>query len=266
MNGAVHHRTFTREQEMEEFSRLRRLAVEGQYDAWAKLRQALVTKHLGLVRSLAKRMVTQQPFEDRFQDGVFGLMRAVEKFDPAFDVRFSTYATYWIRQALYRPPGVAYRTIQLSAYAWQRRNRSLQSEPLPYALPWTALAFGEDGLPEDWHLAFADPSANVDDQLLAYLEYGRMTRKIEACLRSADEEHGHLRANAFCLLTGYGSEEDPITITEASARLGISPFKTRKYYEETLRMIAAHLSVQPAHALQIVYALTEFRAQRNISS
>ena len=59
----------------------------------------MVTRNLGLVGKLAKKLYyknEQYSYEDLFQEGVFGLIRAIEKFDPKAGCRFSTYSYYWV--------------------------------------------------------------------------------------------------------------------------------------------------------------------------
>ncbi|MET7635712.1 sigma-70 family RNA polymerase sigma factor [Streptomyces sp. NPDC005078] len=72
-------------------------------DVRRRARDCLVAHNQRLVHSLARHYVEQGlEYEDLFQHGVLGLLRAVRKFDPEMGNKFSTYATWWIRQAITR--------------------------------------------------------------------------------------------------------------------------------------------------------------------
>jgi RNA polymerase primary sigma factor len=77
------------------------LAAKAEWGEWA--RRKMIESNLRLVVSIARRFsVTGLPLGDLVQEGNLGLLRAVEKFDWRKDCKFSTYATWWIRQAIAR--------------------------------------------------------------------------------------------------------------------------------------------------------------------
>lgn len=94
-----------------------RRALQRQVDAGEAARQHLITANLRLVVSIARRFRDRGlPFPDLIQEGNIGLMRAVEKFDHTKRLKFSTYATWWIRQAVGRALADQGRTIRLPVH------------------------------------------------------------------------------------------------------------------------------------------------------
>jgi RNA polymerase primary sigma factor len=84
-----------------------------------RARERMIEANLRLVVSIARHYNCRgMTFEDVVQEGILGLMAAINKFDPTKGFRFSTYATYWIRQAIVRAIEKQSRMIRLPTYAY----------------------------------------------------------------------------------------------------------------------------------------------------
>ena len=121
LNELRRHPLLDKDEEVE----LAKLVEQGDLQA----KERMVNSNLRLVVSNAKRYQNQGlPLLDLIQEGTLGLIRAAEKFDWRRGFKFSTYATYWIRQALLRALDTKARTIRVSTEAAQRQRKIAQAD------------------------------------------------------------------------------------------------------------------------------------------
>jgi len=108
-------------------STLDRRRLQRVIDQGRRAREDLTNANLRLVVSIAKRYTkVSMPLADAIQSGNIGLMKAVEKFDYMRGFKFSTYATWWIKQAISRAVAEESRNIRLPTHAMENINRALR--------------------------------------------------------------------------------------------------------------------------------------------
>jgi RNA polymerase primary sigma factor len=121
LNELRHYPLLSAKEEIELAKRIERGDLEA--------KERLINSNLRLVVSLAKKYPTYDlTLLDLIQEGIFGLVRAAEKFDWRKGYKFSTYATFWIRQAIQRGLENRARTIRIPSHVGIRQRKIAQAE------------------------------------------------------------------------------------------------------------------------------------------
>ncbi|WP_099974811.1 RNA polymerase sigma factor RpoD [Lactobacillus terrae] len=172
---------------LKEIGRVSLLTAQEEVDLALKIeqgdeeaKQQLAEANLRLVVSIAKRYVGRgMQFLDLIQEGNMGLMKAVEKFDYRLGFKFSTYATWWIRQAITRAIADQARTIRIPVHMVETINKLIRIQRQ------LLQDLGREPLPEEIGAEMDMPTAKVRD----ILKIAQEPVSLETPIGEEDDSH-----------------------------------------------------------------------------
>src|SRR5690349_2114345 len=231
-------------------------------------KERMITSNLRLVVSIARRYQTQGiTLGDLIQEGVIGLIRATEKFDWRKGFKFSTYATWWIRQAVQRGVANKSRTIRIPVHVVEREQKVARTErellaKLGYSpsdeeiakvskLPVTqvrevknaakAVASTDAPIGSDGDSSFGDLFAAAGPTTEDEVDQTMRTDAVRRAVAKLPER----QRDVISLRFGLGGGE-PTSLEQIGKELGITRERVRQIEADALRRLAGDESIADA--------------------
>ena len=232
--------------------------MDAAHDRAVEANQALIRANLRLVVSVAKRYLGRGiPLLDLIQEGNMGLLRAIGKFDPRRGFKFSTYATWWIRQSINRSIAEQARTIRIPVHLFESISRILRAQR------HLTQTYGREPTNEELALEVGYLSAaDVQTILRAHAEnrpinpelqrrLDSASQKVTRALRSAEETvslEGPVGDDESSALGDFIEDEDALSPMDAAAR---------EMLREQIQHALASLSERERDVLELRFGLKD---------